>query len=113
VSTERAVFTAARQLLRKLRTNRRLPVRLLGVQLTQLDDGDLAEQLSLLPEATPVVTETPRDRALAAAMDKVRARFGAGAVQPASLMLDAAPASVEDRTETDGRRPVPTRRHGG
>ena len=109
VSTERAVFTTARQLLRKLRAHRRLPVRLIGVQLTQLDDGDLAEQLSLLPESTPVATETPRDRALAAAVDRVRARFGAGAVQPASLLANAAAASVEDRTETDGPRKTPRR----
>ncbi len=104
VSTERAVFTTARQLFRKLRQQKRLPVRLLGVGLTQLDDGDLAEQLSLLPSTPSIVSETPRDRALAAAMDRVRARFGAGAVQPASLLIDAATASVEDRTETDGVR---------
>lgn len=104
VSTERAVFGTARMLLRKLRATRRLPVRLLGVALSQLDDSDLAEQLTLLPEVTPVVTETPRDRALAQALDRVRARYGAGAVQPASLLTDAAPTSVEDRTETDGPR---------
>ncbi len=104
VSTERPVFAAARQLLRKLRQTKRLPVRLLGVGLTQLDDGDLAEQLSLMPDAALVVQETPRDRALAAAMDRVRARFGAGAVQAASLIGDAAPTSVEDRSETDGPR---------
>jgi DNA polymerase-4 len=104
VSTEKAVFSAARMLLRKLRATRRKPVRLLGVALSQLDDGDLAEQLTLMPDATPVVAETPRDRALAAAMDRVRARFGAGAVQPASLLGEAAPTSVEDRTETDGPR---------
>ena len=106
VSTDRAVFTTARQLLRKLRTKRRLPVRLLGVALSQLDDGDITEQLSLLPDTTRVATETPRDRALAAAVDRVRARFGAGAVQPASLIASAAPASVEDRSETDGPRPT-------
>lgn len=111
VSTERAVFATARQLFRKLRAQRRLPVRLLGVGLSQLDDGELAEQLSLLPESTPVVMETPRDRALAAAMDRVRARFGRGAVQPASLIGDAAPTNVEDRSETDGVRPAERRRH--
>ena len=109
VSTERAVFTTARQLLRKLRAKRRLPVRLLGVALSQLDDGDITEQLSLLPDATPVASETPRDRALAAAVDRVRARFGAGAVQPASLIAAATPTSVEDRSETDGVRPLPRR----
>jgi DNA polymerase IV len=110
VSTERPIFAAARQLLRKLRQSRRLPVRLLGVGLTQLDDGDLAEQLSLLPGTTPVVEETPRDRALALAMDRVRARFGPGAVQPASLLGEAAPTSVEDRSETDGVAPAARRR---
>jgi DNA polymerase-4 len=109
VCTERAVFTTARQLLRKLRARHRLPVRLLGVALSQLDDGDLAEQLSLMPDATTAVTETPRDRALAAAVDRVRARFGPGAVQPASLLADAAPTNVEDRTETDGPRPAARR----
>ncbi len=104
VSTERAVFATARQLFRKLRVKRRLPVRLLGVALSHLDDGDIIEQLSLLPDTTREVTETPRDRALAAAVDRVRARFGAGAVHPASLLVEAAPASVEDRTETDGPR---------
>jgi DNA polymerase IV len=104
VSTERAVFATARQLFRKLRARRRLPVRLLGVALSHLDDGDIAEQLSLLPQSAEVEPETPRDRALAAAVDRVRARFGAGAVKPASLLHEVAPTNVEDRTETDGSR---------
>ena len=106
VSTERAVFGVARQLLHKLRATRRKPVRLLGVALSHLDDGDIIEQLSLIPDASKAPSETPRDRALAAAMDRVRARFGPGAVQPASLLANTAPTSVEDRTETDGQRPV-------
>ena len=106
VSTERAVFTTARQLFRKLRAKRRLPVRLLGVALSHLDDGDIAEQLSLLPDASQLVAETPRDRALATALDRVRARFGPGAVQPASLLNESAPTGVEDRSETDGRPPA-------
>jgi DNA polymerase IV len=110
VSTERPILATARALLRKLRAQRRLPVRLLGVSLSSLDDGDLAEQLSLLPDATTIALETPRDRALADALDRVRARFGAGAVQPASLLNDAAPTSVEDRTETDGVRGAVRRR---
>lgn len=109
VSTERAVFSTARQLFRTLRVKRKLPVRLLGVALSQLDDGDIIEQLSLLPDVAKEATETPRDRALAAAVDRVRARFGAGAVHPASLLGDAAPASVEDRSETDGPRAMPRR----
>jgi hypothetical protein len=73
-----------------------------GVGLSHLDDGEITEQLSLLPDAPQVVTETPRDRALATAVDRVRARFGAGAMKPASLLVRAAPTSVEDRSETDG-----------
>jgi DNA polymerase IV len=102
VSTARPIFAVARELLAKLRANHRLPVRLLGVSLSQLDDSDLAEQLSLLPEVTAAGDETPRDRALALALDKVRSRYGAAAVQPASLLTDAALTSVEDRGETDG-----------
>lgn len=106
VSTERVVFTTARLLFRKLRAKRRLPVRLLGVALSHLDDFDITEQLSLLPDARQLVTETPRDRALATALDRVRARFGPGSVQPASLLDDSAPTGVEDRSETDGVRPT-------
>ena len=113
VSTERAVYQTARTLLRKLRSQRRRPVRLLGVALSHLDDGDLAEQLTLMPEATAAAAESPRDRALASALDQVRARFGRSAVTPASLLQDVAPTSVEDRAETDERRPAapPRSRH--
>ncbi|MCU0626284.1 MAG: DNA polymerase IV [Gemmatimonadaceae bacterium] len=102
VSTERPILAAARALLARLRGVRRRPVRLLGVALSSLDDGDVPEQLALLADGGDPVQETDRDRALAAALDRVRGRFGAGALRPASLLGDAAPASVEDRTETDG-----------
>nr|MCU0619567.1 hypothetical protein [Gemmatimonadaceae bacterium] len=66
--------------------------------------GDMPEQLALLPEAADAVVETDRDRALAAALDRVRGRYGAGALRPASLLDPGAPTSVEDRAEVDGRR---------
>ena len=104
VSTERPILAVARALLARLRTTRRGPVRLLGVALSSLDDGDMPEQLDLLPETADAVVETDRDRALAAALDRVRGRFGPGAVRPASLLDRGAPTSVEDRAEVDGRR---------
>jgi DNA polymerase IV len=99
VCTERPVLAVARALLSKLRAQRRVPVRLIGVSLSHLDDSEVAEQLALLPEVVHTeATETPRDRALAAAVDKVRARFGRTAVHPASLLDErTARATVEDR----------------
>ncbi len=103
VATERPILATARALLGKLRAARRAPVRLLGVGLSSLDDGDVPAQLTLLPEAAAPVVETDRDRALAAALDRVRGRYGAGALRPASLLDDGAPTSVEDRAAEDGR----------
>lgn len=107
VSTERPILAAARALLARLRHQRRRPVRLLGVALSSLDDGDVPAQLMLLEPVDDALRETERDRRLAAALDRVRGRFGAGAVRPASLVEPGAPATVEERRELDGpgRRP--------
>jgi hypothetical protein len=58
--------------------------RLLGVALSSLDVPDLAAQLSLFE--TPAATlETARDRALATAVDRLRAKFGDKAIIPGRL----------------------------
>lgn len=82
VSSDRAVRTVAASLLGTLRRSRRDPVRLLGVALRGLAGGDApgpTTQLALFnADAAPV--ERARDRAVSAAVDRVRARFGDGAI---------------------------------
>ena len=103
VATERPVLAAARTLLARLRAQRRRPVRLLGVALSGLDDGDVPEQLALLDEVNgDGVRETDRDRALAAALDRVRGRFGAAALRPASLVGPVTRSTVEERDAEGG-----------
>ncbi len=83
VESDRAVFTVARELLRKLRAARRVPARLLSVALSSLDDGSQA-QLGLFggDAGRDVVLETAQDRAVSRAVDAVRAKFGRDAIAP-------------------------------
>jgi DNA polymerase-4 len=106
IESERSVAKAARQLLRQLRGKRRIGVRLLGIALSHFDDEPAAHrnlagaQLGLFPlpaaptrpadpeVATPAAepTEGPRDRALTRALDRIRDRYGSGAILPARLV---------------------------
>jgi len=80
VSSDRAVYAVARELLAKLRAARRAPARLLGVALSHLVRGDVGGQLSLLAPERPATPETERDRTLARVIDELRERFGPDAV---------------------------------
>jgi DNA polymerase-4 len=84
VIADRVIFATARALLARLRRERHVDARLLGVSLSSLDVPDRASQLSLFETATSSL-ETARDRALAGAVDKLRAKFGPGAVVPGRL----------------------------
>jgi DNA polymerase-4 len=84
VISDRVILATARALLARLRKERRVSARLLGVALSSLDVPDLAAQLSLFE--TPAATlETARDRALATAVDRLRAKFGDKAIIPGRL----------------------------
>lgn len=89
IIADRPAFEVARTLLRRLRRQRRTAARLLGVALSSLASPDDAAQLGLFDHdaagATGVLEETPRDRALAAAVDTLRGKFGADAIGPALL----------------------------
>ena len=77
VDSDKAVAGVAQELLARLRANRRVPARLLGVALSGLGSGPAAEQLALFappPDDRPV--ETSRDRAVSKLRDELRARFG-------------------------------------
>jgi DNA polymerase-4 len=80
VLTDRAVFAVARDLLARLRTARRVPARLIGVALSQLERPGGEAQLALLEAERGVSAETDKDRALARAIDAVRERFGPDAL---------------------------------
>jgi DNA polymerase IV len=74
VESDRVIFAVARELLEDLRRQRRTPARLIGVGLTNLTRSPEAEQRSLLELAPPV--EGERDRAVARAVDRIRAKHG-------------------------------------
>jgi len=84
VIADRVIFATARSLLSRLRGARRVRARLLGISLSSLDTPDLDAQLSLFASASPAL-ETERDRALAGAVDKLRAKFGKGVIVPGPL----------------------------
>jgi DNA polymerase-4 len=86
VIADRVILATARSLLSRLRGARRVSARLLGVSLSSLDAADLEAQLSFFegPSASTSL-ETERDRALAGAVDRLRAKFGQGAIVPGRL----------------------------
>lgn len=87
VMSDRVILAASRQLLSRLRAGRRVPTRLLGVGLTSLVQDEAGDQLTLFEQggsAVPLV-ETERDRAVARAVDRVRARFGPDGILPGGL----------------------------
>lgn len=84
VISDRVILATARALLARLRRERRVRARLLGVALSSLGVPDRAAQLSLF-ETPSASLETARDRALAGAVDRLRAKFGDKAVIPGRL----------------------------
>ena len=84
VIADRVIYATARQLLARLRRQRRVSARLLGVALSSLDVPDHASQLSLF-ETPSASLETARDRALVGAVDRLRAKFGDGVIVPGRL----------------------------
>ena len=80
LASDRAIFTVARELLRKLRKARRIPARLLSVALSNFT-APPTKQLALF-DAGAAPLETPRDLEVSRAMDAVRAKFGRDAIAP-------------------------------
>lgn len=86
VISDRVILEVARALLAKLRAARRVPARLLGVGLSSLGVDASATQLALFEARDGKTEETDRDRVLARAVDRVRARFGDKGLLPARLV---------------------------
>ncbi|MFN2601819.1 MAG: DNA polymerase IV [Gemmatimonadaceae bacterium] len=85
VVSDRVILRVARELLAKLRAARRIPARLLGVALSSLSEDPEADQLKLFRARGEASGETERDRVIARTIDKVRDKFGAKGIIPASL----------------------------
>jgi DNA polymerase IV len=84
VIADRVILGVAKSLLTKLRSERDVPARLLGVALSSLAADPDADQLALFEAASPE-EESARDRALARAVDKLREKFGRDGIMPARL----------------------------
>jgi DNA polymerase-4 len=85
VIADRVIHGVAKGLLAKLRSSRAVPARLLGVALSSLATDPDADQLALFEGAAAGMEETPRDRALTRAVDRLREKFGEGGIFPARL----------------------------
>ena len=85
VVSDRVLLKVSRELLAKLRAARRVPARLLGVAVSSLSQDPEADQLALFAARADPNVETLRDRSLARAVDRVRARFGPKSVIPGTL----------------------------
>ena len=79
VVSDRVILRVARELLTKLRNDRRVPARLVGVRLSGLEAARNVGQLTMLSE------ETERDRGLAQAIDRVRQKFGPKSILPGGI----------------------------
>lgn len=97
VESEAAIYPLARELLADLRRRRRGAVRLLGVGLSNLEEGDRPRQLALFDDG-PAAAETERDRRLAHTVDDLRARFGRDAVLPGRIVRPPRPGSPDDES---------------
>jgi len=84
IESDAAICEVTRRLLVDLRLERRVPARLLGVGLAGLSGRDEPRQLGLFSD--PVAGETERDRDVSRAVDRVRERFGDGAVRRGRLL---------------------------
>jgi DNA polymerase IV len=83
--SDRAILSLARTLLSRLRAGRRVPARLLSVALSSLIDDEAADQLALFETHRDPDAESDRDRAVARAVDEVRARFGPRGIRPGGV----------------------------
>ena len=86
LEADTTLLHVAKALLLGLRKRRMGGVRLLGVGVSGLVEGDEASQLELF--AGEAEAESPRDRTLSRVVDDLKARFGEDAVLPGRILDD-------------------------
>jgi DNA polymerase-4 len=84
MEADATLFKVARELLVKLRTKRRGGVRLLGIGVSSLVEGEGLPQLELFQGGGP--RESERDRTISRTVDGLKDRFGDKAVLPGGLL---------------------------
>ncbi len=84
VEADATLYSVAQNLYRELRRKRRVGVRLLGVGISSLVDGDSPPQLDLFGGKAPV--EPERDRVVSRVLDDLRDRFGHRAILPGRML---------------------------
>jgi len=86
VESDSTIFSVAQNLFQELRRKRRVGVRLLGVGISSLVEGEGPPQLDLFGEGTPA--EPERNRVVSRGLDDIRSRFGDRAILPARMLED-------------------------
>jgi DNA polymerase-4 len=84
IESDRAIYQVALLLLARLRKQRRVGARLLGVALSNLTSARAPLQLALFDPVEAL--ESERDRRVARTLDDVRSRFGSRAIMPGRIM---------------------------
>jgi DNA polymerase IV len=87
VVSDRVIMETAKELLKKLRGDRRIAARLIGVALSSLSEDPRADQLNLF-QSDDQRLETDRDLAIARTVDRVRKKFGSGGIISGALIGD-------------------------
>jgi DNA polymerase-4 len=84
VEADSTMYSVARNLFQELRRKRRVGVRLLGVGVSSLVEGDSLPQLDLFE--ADAIAEPERHRIVSRVMDDLRGRFGDDAILPGRML---------------------------
>lgn len=86
MEADSTLLQVARTLLKHLRKTRRRGVRLLGVGVSSLVEGEGAPQLELFSDEGPA--ESERDRTISRVVDGLKERFGDDAILPGGMLAE-------------------------
>ena len=85
-NADRPIVEGARELLKKLRSDRRVPARLIGIAMTHIIEGDEDQEQLALFDGTTDELETALDRSISDTVDQITVRYGRlGIVRGAEL----------------------------